>query len=87
MKYVKACDILPQYLLEEIQNYAEGCMIYIPNKFGNRKAWGDTTGARYELNKRNLNIKKAFKNGTEIEKLSKKYCLTVETIKKIVYSK
>lgn len=49
MKYVKACDILPKYLLEEIQNYAEGCIIYIPNKTGNRRAWGDMTSAKKNL--------------------------------------
>jgi Mor family transcriptional regulator len=86
MKYIKACDILPKDLLEEIQNYAEGCIVYIPNKTGNRRAWGDMTGTKSELVKRNIQIKKDFKTGIKIDNLSKKYSLSVETIKKIIYS-
>lgn len=87
MNYVKAYDILPEHLLEEIQKYAEGCMIYIPNKVGNRKAWGNTTGTKSELVKRNIQIKDSFNTGIKIDELSEKYSLSVETIKKIVYSR
>jgi Mor family transcriptional regulator len=87
MKYIKACDILPKYLLEEIQNYAEGCIVYIPNKTGNRKAWGDMTGTKRELVKRNIRIREDFKDGIAINVLSEKYSLSIETIKKIVYSR
>ena len=87
MKYIKACDILPKYLLEEIQQYAEGCIVYIPNKIGNRKAWGDMNGTKNELVNRNIQIRLDFKAGIVINQLSDKYSLSVETIKKIIYSR
>ena len=87
MKYIKAYDILPKYLLEEIQRYAEGCIVYIPNKIGNRKAWGDMNGTKNELVNRNIQIRFDFKAGIVINQLSDKYSLSVETIKKIIYSR
>jgi len=87
MKYIKACDILPKCLLEEIQKYVEGCIVYIPNKAGNRKAWGDMTGTKSELLNRNIQIRVDFKDGILIDKLSEKYSLSVESIKKIIYSR
>ena len=87
MKYIKAYDILPKYLLEEIQRYAEGCIVYIPNKIGNRKAWGDMNGTKNKLVNRNIQIRFDFKAGIVINQLSDKYSLSVETIKKIIYSR
>ena len=87
MKYIKACEILPKYLLEEIQQYAEGCIVYIPNKTGNRRAWGDMNGTKSELVNRNSKIRIDFKAGIIIDKLSDKYSLSIETIKKIIYSR
>lgn len=87
MKYVKACDVLPKHLLEEIQKYADGCAIYIPNRDGSRKEWGDTTGIKSELMLRNIQIKQDYKTGIYVDDLSEKYNLSSETIKKIIYSR
>jgi len=87
MKYIKACDILPKCLLEEIQKYAEGCIVYIPNKSGNRKAWGHMTDTKSELAIRNAQIRVDFKDGILLDKLSENYSLSVESIKKIIYSR
>jgi Mor family transcriptional regulator len=87
MKYIKACDIFPKYLLEEIQQYTEGCVVYIPNKTGNRRSWGDMTGTKTKLQNRNIRIKIDFKAGLVIDELSEKYSLSVESIKKIIYSR
>jgi len=43
MSYIKADDILPQELLEIIQNYIDGEYIYIPRKECNKKNWGENT--------------------------------------------
>ena len=32
MKYVKAIDVLPQEIIEIIQNYVDGEYLYIPRK-------------------------------------------------------
>jgi Mor family transcriptional regulator len=87
MKYVKASDILPAHLIAEIQRYAEGHLIYIPNKTGTRKAWGQSNGAKYERMERNNKIRDAYKDGRSICHIAEEFCLSVETIKKIIYSR
>ena len=37
MKYKKAQDILPQYMIDDLQQYIEGGYIYIPKKEENKK--------------------------------------------------
>mgnify|MGYP001561440073 CR=1 FL=1 len=70
MKYIKACDIFPKYFLEEIQNYAEGCIVYIPNKTGNRSSWCEMNGTKSELVNRNTQIRVDFKTSILIDELS-----------------
>ena len=36
MKYVKAIDVLPQEIIEIIQNYVDGEYLYIPRKNDNK---------------------------------------------------
>ena len=55
MKYENAKDILPASLLEEVQKYAEGKVIYIP-KCTKTRGWGEASGYREKLNKRNALI-------------------------------
>lgn len=84
MKYRNASDILPDKLLREIQKYTSGEAIYIPqNK--ERKKWGEGSGARNFYEQRNKEIRDKFDNKISMEKLSEDYCLSIETIRKIVY--
>lgn len=85
--YKKADGILPKELLDEIQKYVQGEYLYIPSADGSRKAWGEKSGARRELVERNQQIRKDFKSGVTIDTLSETYFLSVNSIKKIVYSK
>nr|WP_297769437.1 CD3324 family protein [uncultured Butyrivibrio sp.] len=55
MKYENAKDILPASLLREVQKYAEGKAIYIPKR-ERSKGWGEASGYREKLNKRNALI-------------------------------
>lgn len=87
MKYVKAANILPEQLIREIQKYVQGETIYIPKPEHAYHKWGTQSGGRKQLEDRNKAIKHAFKNGTSIHQLAEEYFLSVETIKKIVYSK
>lgn len=87
MQYKQANKIFPQYLLAEIQKYAEGCIIYIPNKSGSRKEWGIKTNAKTEISERNENIRTEYRDGKSLRELSGKYFLAIDTIKKIIYSK
>ncbi|PGL72212.1 CD3324 family protein [Bacillus sp. AFS055030] len=87
MTYIKATAILPEKLLLEIQKYVQGETLYIPKSEKGHKKWGSRSGTRKLIDNRNKAIKEAFKNGQSIEQLAKEYFLSVETIKKIVYTK
>lgn len=87
MEYVKAADVFPEHLIEEIQRYIQGELIYIPIRTTHRKKWGEGSGAADYYVMRNHEIRQSFRDGTGIEHLSGQYGLSVESIKKIVYSK
>lgn len=85
MKYLNASDILPDELLQEIQKYAQGKALYIPSN-NERKKWGEGSGARGYYERRNEEIRKKFATkDVLIEELANTYCLSVETIRKILY--
>lgn len=86
MKYENGKNIFPERLLKQIQKYASGKLVYIPSA-DKKKDWGETTGYRKYLLKRNYDIRLRFRNGVTIKQLADEYCLSQETIKKIVYSK
>lgn len=86
MKYMNAGDILPDHLLQELKTYAAGKLLYVPYD-KERKTWGEVSGYRHFLNKRNQMIFNMFIHGKTIDHLSDEYCLSSDTIKKIVYSK
>lgn len=87
MEYLNANDILPPELLEQVKKYAAGKYLYIPKNEDDMKAWGEQSGYRKHLQKRNRMIINKFKYGVSVEALSKEYFLSEETVKKIVYSK
>ncbi|MGW8825063.1 CD3324 family protein [Paenibacillus lautus] len=87
MKYINADIILPEELLKEVQKYVQGGMVYIPKPEGLRKKWGENSGSRVYLKKRNLEIRQLFASGATIDQLSSQYCLSGDSIKKIVYTK
>ncbi len=84
MKYRNASDILPDELLREIQKYVSGETLYIPNGT-ERKKWGHDSGARFFYKQRNEEIKNKYFHKKSIDELAEEYCLSVETIRKIVY--
>lgn len=86
MKYENAKDILPASLLEEVQKYAEGKTIYIPKR-SKAKGWGEASGNRERLKKRNLSICSRYSAGASIFELAEEFFLSPESIKKIVYGK
>ena len=86
MNYRNAQDIFPENLLKQIQRYVSGETIYIPAK-NEKKAWGESSGYRAYLAKRNQSMKEDFADGLTIEELSEKYCLSFDSVKHIVYTK
>ena len=61
MKYENANNVLPPELISEIQKYAAGKLIYIPQK-EEPQAWGSLSGSRQKLRKRNQRIYDEYKN-------------------------
>ena len=86
MKYENAADILPEDLLQRVQKFAAGKLIYVPETIGKR-SWGETSGYKRYLAERNQEIKEKFISGAGVETLADEYSLSIESIKKIVYSK
>ncbi len=86
MGYKKADAVLPKELLDEIQKYVEGEYLYIP-KSTTKSGWGEKSGAREELVIRNNKIRSQFRDGKTISDLAEMHYLSINTIKKIVYTK
>ena len=84
MSYIKAADILPEELLNLVQNYVDGKYIYIPRKECNRKTWGETTKGKVKTTIRNLDIYKKYKKGISVKRLSEIYYLSPKSIQRII---
>ena len=54
MSYIRADEILPRELLEAIQQYVDGQIIYIPRK--EKQKWGSGTSAKEFFRERNERI-------------------------------
>jgi DNA-binding NarL/FixJ family response regulator len=87
MKYNRATEILPEELLKEVQEYVEGCLIYIPSKLGLRRDWGESTSAKAITRDRNHNILCDYRSGLSVKRIALKYHLAESTVKKIVYKR
>lgn len=87
MKYINANAILPDVLVEELQKYVQAGYIYIPAKDEQRKSWGELSGYREELKRRNQMIVSEYRQGTSVEELADRYYLSIYAIKKIIYQK
>lgn len=86
MGYIRAEKILPQEIIELIQQYVEGENIYIPKKVQNRAKWGANTNTRQELEERNNRIFSDYLNGMGTNDLSNKYFLSEKSIQRIIYN-
>lgn len=84
MRYVKAADVLPQELLDQIQSYIDGEYIYVPRKETNRKAWGESSNRKEETLCRNREIYRKYVNGESVASLAESYYLSPKSIQKIV---
>ena len=84
MSYIKAEEILPEELIRQIQEYADGVYIYIPRKPGTRHAWGQETHYKAELKVRNDRIRNDYAKGESIPALSRRYHLSEKSIRRIL---
>ena len=84
MDYIRAADILPQELIEQLQQYVDGAMLYIPKKVEGKKAWGEQTATKASLAKRNARIYKEFIEGKSVQILAEEYFLAKKSIQRII---
>jgi len=87
LQYLNAKDVLPPELLAEIQEYAAGTILYIPKQEEKRTRWGQLSGVREQLHKRNRAIADNYKNGVSVNQLMDEFCLSEASIRKIIYAK
>ena len=81
--YINAEEVLPKKLLDEIRQYFEGGAIYVPRSDG-RAGWGTGSGTRAELDERNRAIRREYAEGARTADLAEKYCLSPDSIRKIL---
>ena len=87
MKYRNAQTVLPDALLKELQGYVQGEYIYVPVQQDRQKRWGEVSGYRKELEKRNWQMKQEYQKGSSMDCLAEKYCLSLSAVRKIIYQK
>lgn len=84
MKYQKAKELLPSALLAELQQYMEAGYLYIPAKAEHHKQWGEASGYRQELKKRNQQILANYRSGYSVKMLAEENYLSIAAIRKII---
>ncbi len=84
MKYLKAQSVLPKEIIIKIQEFIDGEFIYIPRKDGQQRAWGEKSGTKINLQKRNREIYTDYINGTSVNDLINKYYLSEQSIRRII---
>lgn len=84
MKYNNAKNRLPEWLLDQIQVYIQGEVVYIPKRDDVRVKWGEANGTRKHYMRRNMEIVRKYRNGAGIDDLSLQYSLSEHSIKKIL---
>jgi ribosome-interacting GTPase 1 len=87
VRYIKAETSLPDSLVREIQKYIQGEYVYIPSQQSTRKKWGEKSGNRDYIQSRNEEIRNKHKNEYTIENLAEEFFLSIDSIKKIIYTK
>lgn len=84
MSYIKAMDVLPKELVNQLQKYIDGECIYIPRKEGHKKAWGEKTDTRRMISLRNREIYRRFQGGECVSLLAESYYLSPKSIQRIL---
>lgn len=84
MGYIKAADVLPDELISEIQKYIDGQMLYIPRKCETHFYWGEKSGIREKLEKRDKKIFDEYVSGKNISDLASEYYLSEKSIQRII---
>ncbi|QHW30447.1 hypothetical protein GZH47_06025 [Paenibacillus rhizovicinus] len=84
MNYKNGKDVLPPRLLEELQHYIQGELLYIPKQQSERAAWGAKSGSRVMIGRRNEEIYRRYTDGSTVQELERQYHLSGDSIRKII---
>ena len=87
MKYINVKDVLPKQLLEQLQHYVQGKLLYVPRKENSRAGWGTLNGTRAMIRNRNREICRRYDEGATIQELMERYHLSEDSIRKILNKK
>ena len=82
MRYIRADEILPPELMEAVQKYIDGQLIYIPSK--EKQEWGSVTASRKYYCERNREIFLEWKAGASTEELSLRFSLSEKSVQRIL---
>jgi len=84
MGYKNAISVLPNDLLEAIQEHIDGEYIYIPRKAENKKRWGEIKNSKQYIRERNEIIFSQYQDGISVEDIASHNYLSSKTIYKIL---
>lgn len=84
MKYSNAYNVLPSDIVKVIQEYVDGEYLYIPRKEEEQKKWGEQSGSRDTLKRRNTEIYLKYIKGAGILDLAQGYFLSDKSIRRII---
>lgn len=84
MGYIRAEEILPMEIIELIQQYVNGTIIYVPKKRNERARWGTVNHTQDKLKCRNEKIYQEYLNGMTAGELAHKYYLSDKSIWRII---
>jgi len=87
VRYLKAEDVLPAELLEQVRQYADGVYLYIPRRADHRRSWGNSTPYRQELQQRNESIRSLHREGLGVGELAEQFHLSEKSIWRILRQK
>ena len=87
MTYRNGKDVLPPDVLTLIQNYVRGELLYIPQSEDSKLSWGQLSGSKEIVTRRNKSIVDLYKNGATIDDLTEEFCLSESSIRKIIHKK
>jgi hypothetical protein len=84
LNYRNGKDFLPEFLLQQLQEFVEGELIYIPRRSEQRAGWGAVNGTRLKLEKRNREIHLLYRSGVTVHELAERYHLSADSIRKVL---
>ncbi|MNH85773.1 Mor transcription activator family protein [compost metagenome] len=84
MNYRNGKDVLPPRLLKELQHYIQGELVYVPKLESKRAPWGEVSGSRKLIARRNEEIFKSYCGGLSATELASAYHLSIDSIRKII---